>query len=133
MGASGAISFSDDEQVDISSLKVSGGAVDQGIQMSGSGSIYAADMLVSKAITKDGTQATDANTKLALNAGKLTLGSDSYSGTATLGFSGATAEEVTFKSTGTFTLANNVTLSTAKTDSTAITGNVLVSGWCHHC
>ncbi|MCK0527705.1 hypothetical protein, partial [Anaerobiospirillum sp. NML120449] len=129
VGANGAISFSDEEQVDISSLKVSGGAIDQGIQMSGSGSIYAADLLVSKAITKDGNNtATDANTKLAIKAGKLTLGSDTYKGKVTLGFSGATAEEVTFKSDGAFALADKVNLSTAKTTPTAITGNVLVSG-----
>ena len=127
MGASGAIYFSDDEQVDISSLKVSGGAVDQGIQMSGSGSIYAADMLVSKAITKDGSAANDSANTL-LKAQSLTLGSDSYNGTTTLGFGEATAESLTMKSTGTFTLANKVKLATAKTGSTAITGNVLVSG-----
>ncbi|MCK0535502.1 MULTISPECIES: autotransporter domain-containing protein [unclassified Anaerobiospirillum] len=127
LGASGAIILTDTTQVDVSEFQMSGSATDQKIGFSGSGSIYAADMLVSKAITKDGSAANDSANTL-LKAQSLTLGSDSYNGTTTLGFGEATAESLTMKSSGAFTLANKVKLATSKTDSTAITGNVLVSG-----
>ena len=67
--------------------------------------VFAEDMLVSDAL---GSGAGSIN----LKATNLTLGSNSYDGTTTLGFSGATAQNLKF--VGDFNLADKVTLSSTR-------------------
>ena len=67
--------------------------------------VFASDMLVSKALDEGAK-------KINLAATNLTLGSRSYTGTDSLNFSGATAQHLTFE--GDFNLADKVTLTSTR-------------------
>ena len=97
------------------------------------------NLTISSALKKGASDPTDAKDKISIAATNLTLGKDGTDTSGDLGFSGATAQDLTFA--GNFTLANGVTLtSTTRTvdqngtylevaDDGTITGNAtLVSG-----
>ena len=123
--------FTDTTQVDLSKFKwietdmsASGagntaevGAIVYDTSLAGSGTqsnysgatvgvtVFASDMLVSKALDEGAK-------KINLAATNLTLGSRSYTGTDSLNFSGATAQNLTFE--GDFNLADKVTLTSTR-------------------
>ena len=99
------------EQFDLAKYTFSGSGTTDFV-LEGNGKIVGENLAVSKALTKDGSAAsTDAQTKLTIEATNLTLGSDTYNGTASLNFSGATARNLTLLGSGNaFTLADDITL-----------------------
>ena len=123
--------FTDTTQVDLSKFKwietdmsasgagntAEAGAIVYDTSLAGSGTqsnysgatvgvtVFASDMLVSKALDEGAK-------KINLAATNLTLGSRSYTGTDSLNFSGATAQHLTFE--GDFNLADKVTLTSTR-------------------
>ena len=101
------------EQFDLAKYSFSGSGTTDFV-VADSGSIVGENLAVSHKLTQDGT-ATGTNfdqaNKLTIEATNLTLGSDTYNGTASLNFSGATARNLTLLGSGNaFTLADDITL-----------------------
>ena len=109
------LEFSDtDKKVDLADYKFSGSAAAGYIQVSGSVTASGTDIAVSKKI--------DNAASLSIVANNLTLGSDEYVGSsADLGFSGATAQNLTVISSGgdDFVLGEDVTLDVTLSDEDA--------------
>ena len=98
---------------DLAKYNFSGSSAD-GVDfiLTGSGTIAGENLAVSKALTNGTAEATDAKTKLTIDAVNLTLGSDTYTGTGTLNFHSATARNLTLVGKDNkFTLADAVTMS----------------------
>ena len=120
----GTLEFLGSEQVDLATdFILSGGTTAGAGKISVSGAtIMGENLAVSKVLATD--LASDAK-GLKLDATKLTLGATGYTGTTTLGFESATAENLEVKASGgTFTLADTITLSTSGSGS--ITGDLKI-------
>ena len=120
----GTLEFLGSEQVDLANdFTLSGGTTAGAGKISVSGAtIMGENLAVSKVPATD--LASDAK-GLKLDATKLTLGATGYTGTTTLGFDKATAENLEVKASGgTFTLADTITLSTSGSGS--ITGDLKI-------
>ena len=119
----GTLEFLGSDQVDLATdFTLSGGtAAGEGkISVSGA-TIMGENLAVSAAMSELTSDAKG----LKLDATKLTLGATGYTGTTTLGFDSATAENLEVKASGgTFTLADTITLSTSGSGS--ITGNLKI-------
>ena len=135
-GGASVIEFSD--ATDLAKFTYSGGD-SANFKIEGKTIFKGDNLTVSDLLTKDGNnQVTDASGSIVIDATNLTLGSNDYNGTTTLGFSGATAQNLNF--VGDFNLADKVTLTSTSSvdqngtklevaDDGTITGNAtLVSG-----
>ena len=113
-GNSSVFEVTGSDLFDLAKYNFSGSSAD-GVDfiLTGSGTIAGENLAVSKALTKNGTEASDdAKTKLTIDAVNLTLGSDTYTGTDTLNFHSATARNLTLVGKDNkFTLADAVTMS----------------------
>ena len=121
----GTLEFLGNDRVDLATdFELSGGTTAGAGKISVSGATIVGEHLaVSKAL-----EHVDSETHgLKLDATELTLGSNSYQATTTLGFKSATAENLILQASGdTFTLADTINLSTSSTG--AITGKALKIG-----
>ena len=119
----GTLEFLGSEQVDLATdFILSGGTTAGAGKISVSGAtIMGENLAVTKVLATD--LASDAK-GLKLDATKLTLGATGYTGTTTLGFDRATAENLEVKASGAFTLADTITLSTSGSGS--ITGDLKI-------
>lgn len=140
------LKFTNDSSVDIAAdeTKSDGTAINVKATNAGS-SAPAGSVIVKGATTIDGKKITiskamgtglDAN--LSVTADELTLGNNSTHTTATLGLKSLTAKNLIFADSGTFVLADDITLSNLADDATApnkkiaqngtLTGPVIISG-----
>ena len=119
----GTLEFLGSKQVDLANdFILSGGTTAGAGKISVSGAtIMGENLAVSNVLATD--LASDAK-GLKLDATKLTLGATDYTGTTTLGFESATAENLEVKASGAFTLADTITLSTSGSGS--ITGDLKI-------
>ena len=112
-GNSSVFEVTGSDLFDLAKYNFSGSSAD-GVDfiLTGSGTIAGENLAVSKALTKNGSDAADdAKNKLLIDATSLTLGSDTYTGTGTLNFHSATARNLTLQGSGnSFTLADKVTV-----------------------
>ena len=107
-GGSSVIEFKD--AADLAQYTYSGGEGAY-FKIEGETTFKGDNLTVSSLLTKDGEQVTDASGSIVIDATKLTLGSNSYTGTTTLGFKDATARNLTvLAKDGNFELYDNVTL-----------------------
>ena len=111
-GGSTVFEVTGSKQFDLADYNFSGSsAADIDFVLTAKGTIAGENLAVSKALTNGTADATDAKTKLLIDAVNLTLGSDTYNSTGSLNFSGATARSLTLQGSGsTFTLADAVTV-----------------------
>ena len=112
-GNSSVFEVTGSDLFDLAKYNFSGSSAD-GVDfiLTGSGTIAGENLAVSKALTNGTAAADDAKTKLAIDAVNLTLGSNEYSSTGSLNFSGATARNLTLVGkNNSFTLADAVTMS----------------------
>ena len=111
-GNSSVFEVTGPDQFDLADYNFSGSSA-AGIDfvLTAKGTIAGENLAVSKALTNGTAAADDAKTKLAIDAVNLTLGSNEYSSTGSLNFSGATARNLTLVGkNNTFTLADAVTM-----------------------
>ena len=112
-GGSTVFEVTGPDQFDLADYNFSGSSA-AGIDfvLTAKGTIAGENLAVSKALTNGTAAADDAKTKLAIDAVNLTLGSNEYSSTGSLNFSGATARNLTLVGKDNkFTLADAVTMS----------------------
>ena len=113
-GNSSVFEVTGSDLFDLAKYNFSGSSAD-GVDfiLTGSGTIAGENLAVSKALTKNGTEASDdAKNKLLIEATSLTLGSDTYAEETTLNFHSATARNLTLVGKDNkFTLADAVTMS----------------------
>ena len=134
-GNDSVIEFSDD--TDLAQFTYSGDT-SADFKLEGTTTFKGENLTVSGLLTQDGSAVTTKSGSIVIDATNLTLGSNDYTGTTTLGFSGATAQNLKF--VGDFNLADKVTLTSTLSveqdgtdlevaDDGTITGNAtLVSG-----
>ncbi|MCK0526476.1 autotransporter outer membrane beta-barrel domain-containing protein [Anaerobiospirillum sp. NML120449] len=111
------IKLTDTGEIDVVSLKLSGSSAVGTIKADSGSVISASNILVSDKLK--GVSGT-----LSLEAKSLTLGSKKYSGTESLKFSGAVAEDLTLLSNGAFTLKDKITLTRLNADGKAVDGKI---------
>ena len=112
-GNSSVFEVTGSDLFDLAKYNFSGSSAD-GVDfiLTGSGTIAGENLAVSKALTKNGTEASDdAKNKLLIEATSLTLGSDTYAEETTLNFHSATARNLTLIGKDhKFTLADAITV-----------------------